>query len=123
MADNAGAGSGIKGWFGDQHSDYHFEFAAPAFLTPASYRIDMKKPRAWSPVCGVIVASLPLSRTNRAILQQPFGFELTVPACLDSNQASATDPRPPNSSRSVAGMSVNAYTLMGRRPPCRRPSS
>jgi hypothetical protein len=75
----------------------------------------MKKPRAGSPECGAIVASLPLSRTNRAILQQRFGFELTVPACLDSNQASATDPRPPNSSRSVAGMSVNAYTLMGRR--------
>ena len=59
----------------------------------------MRKPRAGSPECGAIVASLPLSRTNRAILQQPFGFELTVPACLDSNQASATDPRPPNSSR------------------------
>ena len=56
-------------------------------------------PRAGSRECGAIVASLPLSRTNRAILQQPFGFELTVPACLDSNQASATDPRPPNSSR------------------------
>ena len=59
----------------------------------------MKKPRAGSLECGAIVASLPLSRTNRAILQQPFGFELTVLACLDSNQASATDPRPPNSSR------------------------
>jgi len=59
----------------------------------------MKTPRAGSPECGAIVASLPLSRTNRAILQQPFGFELTVPACLDSNQASAMDPRPPNSSR------------------------
>jgi len=48
-----------------------------------------------SPECGAIVASLPLSRTNQAILQQPLGFELTVPACLDSNQASATDPRSP----------------------------
>ena len=61
------------------------------------------------PECGVTVASLPLSRTNRAIPQQPFGFELTVPACLDSNQASATDPRPPNSSR-TRRWQRNAYT-------------
>ena len=70
----------------------------------------MKKPRAGSPECGAIVASLPLSRTNRAILQQPFGFELTVPACLDSNQASATDPRPPNSSRTRRWHQCRAYT-------------
>ena len=45
--------------------------------------------------CGAIVASLPLSQTNRAIIQQPFGFELTVPARWDSHQASATDPSSP----------------------------
>ena len=70
----------------------------------------MKKPRAGSPECGAIVASLPLSRTNRSILQQPFGFELTVQACLDSNQASATDPRPPNSSRTRRWHQCRAYT-------------
>jgi len=55
----------------------------------------VEEPPSGSPECGAIVASLPLSRTNQAILQQPLGFELTVPACLDSNQASATDPRSP----------------------------
>jgi hypothetical protein len=73
----------------------------------------MKKPRAGTPEGGAIVASLPLSRTNRAILQQPLGFELTVPACLDSNQASAADPRPPNSSRTVAGHACNRVHLDG----------
>ena len=45
--------------------------------------------------CDAILASLSLSRTSRVILKQPLGFKLTVPVCLDSNQASATDPRPP----------------------------
>ena len=59
------------------------------------------------PECGAIVASLPLSRINRAILPKPFAFGLTVPACLGSNQASAMDPSLPRTpSRSVAGMSV-----------------
>ena len=40
------------------------------------------------------MASLPLSRTNRAILQQPFGFELTVAAAW-IQITSATDPRSP----------------------------